>query len=152
MAQSPQMTGQASSQQQMTGQALSQQIWQFHEELREAIQKGDKAKAEQLRKQLISLQRQQIVQRKQLNDALRDAFASGDKQKAQQLREQLKEQLTGQLMPNLGQPGGRPGMNTNPQITALYQELRDAINSKDTQKADQLRKQLLLLQKQQLAR
>ena len=44
MAQSPQMTGQASSQQQMTGQELSQQIWQFHEELREAIQKGDKAK------------------------------------------------------------------------------------------------------------
>lgn len=66
-------------------QTLYQQESQLHEELRDAVKSGDKQKADQFRKQLLSLYKQQFAQRKQLSDALREAIKSGDKQKAGQL-------------------------------------------------------------------
>jgi DNA-binding FadR family transcriptional regulator len=126
------------------------QSLQLHQELREAVKSGDRQKADQLRAQLISLQKQQFAPIKKLFDQLREAVKNKDQVKIQQLNEQIREQLMPMMPRNMSQRRG-PRMNEDPQSVTLHQELRDAINSNDKQKADQLRAQLISLNKQRIA-
>jgi hypothetical protein len=123
----------------MSTHAFYQQRMQLHEELREAVSSGDTPKAEQLKAQLVTLHKLQLVQRHQLIAQMQAAIKSGDKQKAQQIREQLEP---------VNLQGYRPKMNTDPQEAALIQDLRNATINKNMRKADQVRAQLILLHKQ----